>query len=330
MLYRKETSIVNFGDLIDLYYKIKFKGFGLVLSKLSNLSFKKRVSSKWDSYASVSDFWIIPEIRKSWNKKISGVETTIYEDYVWHKYLQNAHNLSLLSIGCGDGGHERNFAQYLNFKTITGVDVSYESIRKAKQLASKNECKINYICGDFFKIDFVDQRFDVILFNASLHHFSNISDFLKSYIKPLMKPFGIVVVFEYCGPNRLQWRESQLTEANRILKGMPEKFKMRIDNKTLKRKIYRPGLIRMLLNDPSEAPDAASLVKALHDNFKILEEKELGWNILHILLKDISHNFLKSDSETNAQILKLIACEEQFVDETKENDAIFGVYQNIT
>ena len=326
MLFKKETSLVTAGDITDLYFKIKFKGARSVFSKLFSGSFENRVSAKWDAYASVSDFWIIPEIKKYWNTKISGNPEMIYEDYVWQKYLKDKKALNLLSIGCGEGGHERNFAKHQNFKNITGVDVSPESIRKAQRLASENNLPIDYFCDDFFRFHF-DIKFDVILFNASLHHFSDIDGFLKNHITPLLTENGIVVVFEYCGPNRLQWRESQLHEANRLLKELPPKFKTRIDSMTIKKTVSRPGLLRMLMVDPSEAPDSANLAVALRNNFSVLEETKLGWNILHILLKDIAHNFLSDDAETKTLIRKLIKEEENFVKRINQNDAVFGVYK---
>ncbi|MBK9224433.1 MAG: hypothetical protein IPO23_06915 [Flavobacterium sp.] len=48
---------------------------------------------------------------------------------------------------------------------------------------------------------------------------------------------------------------------------------------------------------------------------------------MHILLKDIAHNFLKRDEITKRLIQELIEKEDQFVATTNENDAIFGVYQ---
>jgi len=325
-----ETTIISIGDFIDVYYKIKFKGAQFLISKIFKLSYKERVSSKWDSFTSQSDFWIIPEIKKSWNFKISGDENVAYEDYVLQRYLQNKSNLSLLAIGCGEGRHERNLSKKNVFSKITGVDISQESINNAKKEALKNNLDINYYCEDFRKMDFQGEKFDVILFDSSLHHFDNIADFLKNYVTPVLNDEGIVVVFEYCGPNRLQWRKSQLNEANSILKTIPKSYKTVIDGKNTKRKVYRPGLLRMLLVDPSEAPDSENLVKALNENFTVLEEKKLGWNILHILLKGIAHNFLSDKKETKELIQNLIRKEDAFLESSGENDAVFGVYQKKT
>lgn len=330
MIFKKESTLISIGDFIDIYYKIKSKGLDFLFSRLFKFSYKDRVSSKWDLFISQSDFWIIPEITRTWNYKISGAGTLGYEDYVFHKYFEEKKELNLLAIGCGEGKHERNFAKYDVFKNIVGVDISQESINNAIKTASENKMNINYFCEDFRKTALIEGKFDVVLFDSSLHHFDKIDGFLKNNVLPILNDNGFVVVFEYCGPNRLQWKNSQLKEANKILKNIPQRFKTLIDGKNFKRKVYRPGLIRMLLVDPSEAPDSQNLVKALNDNFQVLEEKKLGWNILHILLKGIAHNFLAEDDESKKLIQDLIEKENEFLNISQENDAIFGVYQKKT
>ncbi|WP_156900363.1 class I SAM-dependent methyltransferase [Flavobacterium filum] len=321
-----ETSLVSVGDFLDVYYKVKQKGF-LQLASLFNLTKNKRVSAKWNQYQSSSDFWIIPALQQYWNNLISGNPEVSYESYVIQKYLHNKTNLSLLSIGCGEGRHERKFAVSGLFSKVIGVDISNERIERATQTALENNLNIEYVAGDFHQMIVEKESFDVILFDSSLHHFNDINGFLKKEIFPLLKTEGILVANEFCGPNRLQWKKEQLDFANELLKELPKKYKTRIDGKSVKRKVYRPGLIRMLLVDPSEAPDSAHLKKALQANFKVLEEKNMGWNILHILLKGIAHNFLNNDEETNQLLAYLIKKEEEFIERVGDADSIFGVYK---
>lgn len=322
----KESSLISWGDFLDVYYKVKQKGI-LQLVSLFNLDKNKRVSAKWDKYQSSSDFWIIPQLKLHWNFLISGNLNVGYEEYVTQKYLLNKNNLALLSIGCGEGRHERNFAVSGKFSSIIGVDISKERIERAKRYAFESNFQIKYIAGDFHQMPFENELFDVVLFDSSLHHFNNISSFLKNEVLPLMKTNGILVANEFCGPNRLQWKKQQLNFANDLLKDIPEKYKKRIDAKSVKRKVYRPGLLRMLVVDPSEAPDSANLKNALHANLIVLEEKNLGLNILQPLFKGIAHNFLKDDAETNQLMAFLIEKENKFVENVGESDSVFGVYQ---
>ena len=316
---------ISIGDFLDVYHKFREKNVSFFLRKLKVLP-KSRIESKWDDYESTSDFWLIPEIQQSWNKKISGDSDMIYEDYVFNKYLSGKNNLKMLSVGCGEGLHERNFAKHGCFSQIDAIDYSTQSIANAKKLALENQMNIQYQSGDFKKINFKKHTYDLILFSSSLHHFENVSDTLENYVKPLLSENGMLVIFEYSGPNRLQWNKKQLDKANKMLENLPKKYKILIDNSSVKKKVYRPGILRMLIVDPSEAVDSEAIVPSLK-KFEIVEQTDLGWNILHILLKGISHNFLNDEPETKTLIKKLIEEEDLFVKKESHSDAIFGVYR---
>jgi len=324
---QKNKTYISVGYFLDVYHKIREKGLRYLMSKVKLLP-RARIESKWDSYASTSDFWLIPAIQQSWNKMISGHSEMIYEEYVAQKYLSNKYDLKLLSIGCGEGFHDRNFAKQGCFSQIDGVDISSESIRNAVQSAKEYNVDINYFQGDFKKMKLDNNSYDVILFSSSLHHFGDVETTLQQDVKPLLKQNGIVVIYEFTGPNRLQWTKDQLDKANELLRNLPRKFKVLYDKSSVKKKVYRPGLLRMLLVDPSEAIDSESIVPSLNKHFELLEQTDLGWNILHILLKGIAQNFINDEPETQKVIDFLIAEEADFVKKQLKSDAIFGVYQN--
>lgn len=327
MFIKPETSLITVGDIMDVYHKIRQKGLGKLFSWMG--SEQKRVAQKWDSYVSTSDFWVIPEIQASWNQKISGDANKSYESYVVENYLSDRSGLRLLSIGCGDGLHERLFARSGHFSEVIGVDLAEQRIVRARELARNEQLDITYHAADFRSLNFEMSSFDVILFSSSLHHFQHIDALLREEIKPLLRQNGYLVVFEYCGPNRLQWKNHQLKAANQLLLDIPEHYRLLYDGKTIKRYVYRPGLLRMYLVDPSEAPDSAQLVAALHNNFSVVEETPLGWNLLHLTLKGIAHNFLKKDEVTQSLLAELLQREDDYVAETGMSDAVFGVYQNL-
>ena len=324
---QKNKTFISIGDFWDVYHKIRENGFYYFISKMKLLP-TARIESKWDSYISTSDFWLIPAIQQSWNKMISGDPEMLYEDYVVQKYLSKKQNLKLLSVGCGEGFHDRNFAKYDCFSQIDGLDISPVSIKNAIKLATESNLNINYFQGDFKKIKINPNSYDVVLFSSSLHHFEDVDATLKEYVKPILKENGILVVYEFSGPNRLQWSQKQLDMANELLKNLPKKFRLLYDKSSIKKKVYRPGLVRMLLVDPSEAVDSEAIVPSLNKHFQVLEQTNLGWNILHILLKGIAQNFINDEPETKKTINFLIDEEANFVKSQSKSDAIFGVYQN--
>ena len=320
-------TYISIGDFIDLFYKVKQKGYTVLSSKL-HFSDQDRTVSKWNTITSSSDFWIIPEIRNRWNEKCTGDPNLDYEDYVFSKYLSQAKELKMLSIGCGTGSRERKFGKYSNFDLIEGIDLAVNQVEEARKYASElNLTSIHYLVGDFVKQKFEKESYDIILFNSSLHHFNDINDILKTKVLPLMKNEGFLIIFEYVGPKRLQWTHLQMEFANKLLKELPTKYKLRVDSSSIKHRIYRPGLLRMILVDPSEAIDSESIIPSIHKHFKIIEEKKIGWDILHLLLKDISHNFLSKDNETQLLLSYLFEQEDKYLLMTGKSDALFGVYR---
>ena len=310
-------------DFIDFYCKLKQKGIKFIWKNFSFFS-NHRVQNKWDTFTSSADFWLIPAVQKRWNFLISNDENCTYEEYTSKKYLNKMQNLNMLSIGCGNGNHERNFAQFLPNAHFTGIDISKKSIDTANELAHKEQVNANYLVMDFEKENFTNTLFDVVLFNASLHHFKNVEQTLIK-VKNLLKPNGLLIVFEYVGANKLQHSAEQLKQCNKILKTLPKKHRIYLGGNFVKTITYKPGLLRMQIIDPSEAIDSINIVNALHKHYKTLEETPLGWNIIQPLFKGIAHHFFKEDKPTKELLTQIFTTEDNFI-KHHPTDAIFGVY----
>lgn len=319
--------MISAGDFIDLKYKLKQKGLSGFLSIL-RFSGRKRSVCKWNNVTPSSDFWIIPAMRRRWNEKCTGNPDVEYEDYVVEKLFNKAENLRMLSVGCGTGSRERKFAKYDNFGLIEGIDIAPSKIAEARKSASEEYLNnISYYVGDFRSFSLDPASYDLILFNSSLHHFDGIEQLVRSRVIPLLKQEGYLIIFEYVGPNRLQWTIEQLDYANRLLREIPDRYKTRSNGTAIKKKIYRPGLIRMYLVDPSEAVESEQILPVIHNYLKPIEEKMVGWDILHLLLKDISHNFLSDNEETKSLLYYLFQQEDNYLSETGKSDGIFGIYK---
>ncbi len=322
-----DFTYISAGDFIDLFYKIKQKGYTAIVSKF-HLSNQARVVSKWNADDSSSDFWIIPEVRQRWNEKCTGDPGLEYEDYVVNKYFSGSTGLKMLSVGCGSGFRERKFGKYPCFDLIDGIDIAARQVGEARKMAMDlNLHNLKYYAADFVTHTFEPGSYDCVLFNSSLHHFRDIHDILQNKVLPILKEGGLLIIFEYVGPKRLQWTKLQLEVANKLLKDLPDRYKKRYKSNSMKRRIYRPGLWRMFLVDPSEAVDSDAILPAIHQHFTVMEEKKIGWDILQLLLKDISHNFLEKDTETQSLLNYLFEKEDQYLSMTGRSDGVFGIYQ---
>ncbi|HYW96714.1 MAG TPA: class I SAM-dependent methyltransferase, partial [Bacteroidales bacterium] len=160
-------TYISFGDLVDLYYKIKQKGLGELFSKF-HLSDTTRTASKWNTVRSSSDFWVIPEIHRRWREKCTNDPEKEYEAYFCEKYLSGTTGLKMLSVGCGAGSRERKFAKFPHFDSIEGIDIAENLLAEGREAAEKQKLNtISYINGDFVAYSFTPASYDIILFNSS-------------------------------------------------------------------------------------------------------------------------------------------------------------------
>ena len=62
---------------------------------------------------------------------------------------------------------------------------------------------MHFVCGDINNTIPSDEKFDIIFFHASLHHFYDIDTFIKGTVIPRLKPNGHIVINEYVEMRRL-------------------------------------------------------------------------------------------------------------------------------
>lgn len=74
----------------------------------------------------------------------------------------------VLDVGCGEGFYSIYLAKK-GFE-VTGIDLSENAIRLAKQNAEENDVKINFLSMDILDIEKLNEKFGFILEWAILHH----------------------------------------------------------------------------------------------------------------------------------------------------------------
>jgi ubiquinone/menaquinone biosynthesis C-methylase UbiE len=314
------------GDIIDLFYKAKQRGWNFIFSKFKPNAVERTKSAFNESAIASSNWWIIPEVKQRWNEKISGNKEVGYEQFMMDNYFKAQQNLRLISIGSGSCSHEIELASYANFKDVVCVDLSANRMKEAEEKAlqlGRNNMK--FLCTNFLTSQLEEENFDIVLFHSSLHHFDNIDQLLQTRIKDLLKPNGKLVINEFVGATRLQFKKEQVNAINEALNLIPSAYKTRFKSNAVKTKFYVSGKWRMILADPSECIDSASIMPSIHQHFDTVVEKPYGGNILMHALKDISHHFVELD-ETKSQVLSdVFKFEDEYL-ESHASDFVFGIY----
>lgn len=102
----------------------------------------------------------------------------------------------VLEAGCGIGAQTVILAKNNPDAEITSVDVSSESLEKARQNIEKKRIKnVRFLQADIFSLPFEDNTFDHIFICFVLEHLQNPEEALKS-LKKALKPGGTVTVIE--------------------------------------------------------------------------------------------------------------------------------------
>jgi SAM-dependent methyltransferase len=255
--------------------------------------------------------------------QLSGDKSVYYLQHFFRSHLPRMPVARALSLGCGGGNLERALIQLKAARTIDAFDASPESIRVAAELADKEGKgqQIRYRVADINKLELEPAAYDFVVAKMSLHHFEDL-DHVYGQIRRALKPGGVFMFNEYVGPTRFQWTDLQLELANRILQTLPREFRRSAFSGDILADITRPTIDEMIRMDPTEAVDSAQILPLLARHFEIVEHREYGGTLLHLVLNHVMANFDVTD-ELQASLVKMIFLFEQTLVEQHVLDSDF-------
>jgi len=307
----------NFVNRHDLHTLVE-RGPRLALRTVAKFAQSKhrRVQSAWQhSSAPPTNWWNIPAVRARWNALISGDPALDYRQYALQKFLSQRRDLIALSPGCGTGHREIQWAKLDAFSRIDAYDLSEPRIEEARKRARESECDniVHFHSGDIYALDLPRDHYDIVFAEQSLHHFSPLEPLLTR-LRASLKPDGYFLVNEFVGPTRFQWTDRQLEVVNGLLSTLPEECRRIWRTGALKRRVFRPSKLRMVLTDPSEAIESARIVPLLEEMFEVTELTGYGGTVLHLLLNGIAHHFTSDDAPCRRLLDSCFAIEDALIE----------------
>jgi len=316
------NNFINYHDLINI---LQYKKIKKLLRRISQTS-QAAIEATWASNNSPPRCWDIPAVNARWNFLISGNPNVDEYNYIFSKYLTQINSLKVLSLACGTGHRELNWASFNNIEHIDAYDISKERIAYAKNKAAEMKCnKINFQIGDVYKIELKPNYYDLIISEQALHHFTPLKQIMEK-INYSLKPTGYFFINEFVGPTRFQWTKNQIDAVNSILAILPPKYKVIYGSNKLKSKVYRPSRLSMKLTDPSEAVESSNIMPLLRETFDVVEVKGYGGTIISLLFADIAHNFVGNDDCTRQVLSTCFGIEDMLIKSRQiQNDYIIAV-----
>ena len=212
-----------------------------------------------------------------------------------------------LSLGCGDGGLERQAAELDIAEQLLGLDLSAAAVQVARDHAADAGLahRIAYAVADLDRLTLRPGCCDAVLAAMSLHHVRALEHVLDE-VQQALRPGGLLVLNEYVGPSRLQWGLPQLALANAVLNAMPLRLRRSIDTGAIKKAVWRPPLAALERDDPSEAVRAAEIPALVEQRFEVLQRIDYGGAIFLPLLQGIAGN-LDPTRALDRHIVELVA-----------------------
>ncbi len=141
-------------DFRDFYIKISQRGFSFILSKFNFKDIKRTQSSFNSTNIIASNWWIVPLVRKRWNKLITDDENIFYEEFISNNIFQKGDSIKLLSIGSGVCSHEICLAELNPNWDILCIDISEKLLEKAHEIARKKKLiNINFLNKNIYNFE---------------------------------------------------------------------------------------------------------------------------------------------------------------------------------
>ena len=291
------NNLVNRQDLIFLVNGLRTGSLWRTLKRMLPGG-KNAVQATWERVERPpSYFWNVPSVVRRANRLMTGDPDLDHMAYVSQVYLASRQPLHGLSLGSGTGWKDLARAEHCHYAQLDAFDISASRVAHAQaQAQAAGQTNIHYHAADVYQVDWPQAHYDVAWVEQSLHHFTPLEALLLR-VRRALKPGGYLVASEFIGPNRFQWTERQLEVINATLTLLPRRYRRRWSNGRLKSRVYRPSRLTMRLGDPSEAVESAHIAPLLERHFEIVERRDYGGTIVHMLLDDIAANFLGEDGQ---------------------------------
>jgi ubiquinone/menaquinone biosynthesis C-methylase UbiE len=285
-----------------------------VLSRINPFAFSAtaRVKARWSQTEERLRHWYqVPTVIDRLNKRISGDPSLTLHDMVCQRYLNDGRKRRALALGCGIGGRELDWARRGVFTEILGLDIAPERIARANEEAARQNIAhiARFEVNDVKHLIVQRQKYDVVLFEQSLHHFTDVKATL-SKIKRILAPDGFLIVDEFVGPRRFQWTAAQLTMADGLLRSIPARYRRFANSNRTKNRNLRAGTFLMWLNDPSEAIESDAISGEIERQFEVLARHDYGGTLTQLLFQDIAHHFIVDDGENIVWANRILDAEE--------------------
>lgn len=263
-------------------------------------NFEQKRTSWWNSEKIIRhmNYLVCGEELNGWN---AGAMKQLKEI---HKKYEKA-----VSIGCGIGSKEMQLLEQGLVDEFICFELSDERVRIGREQAKIKglEERIKFFKEDFFESEWINEKFDLVFWDNSLHHMQDVYEAVK-ISKEILNENGVFFCNDYIGESRFQWSDEKLDYVNMIRDDLDEGV-FHVGDEIFPRHRKRPTIEGMLKADPSEAADSENILPAVRTYFKNAKITMLG-GVVYLLLLD---RMIQNIPEKSELLDRLIIADEEAI-----------------
>ncbi len=226
-----------------------------------------------------------------------------------------------LSIGCGDARTEIALVEAGVVESFDLYELHENIIKKSREQVKEKglEGRVKFSLEEAFQ-DAPAQSYDLVYWCGSLHHMLDTPKSVQ-WSRERLREGGLFAMFEYVGPSRFQWTETNIFVGSSLRSSLPESLlKIRDHPDRIWSSIMQQANIEYVIaSDPTEAADSERILDAIRDTFPSAEIIPVGGCLYFGALTGILNNFEEETNPSHAELLKAILYEDEALIESGES-----------
>ena len=279
---------------------------------------EQRIAEHWNNIHKRKRvrWWHMPTIIREINRRVCGEPLDKISAGAVRLATEVAGERSFyrgVSVGGGAGSKEMTVLESGLVEHFTIFELSDKRIEAGIAAARKRglESRIRFEKANALKSFRDKASFDFVHWNNALHHMFSVRKAI-AWSRHVLTANGMFYMDDYVGPNRFQWSQASLDVASGIRARLAERYlRSEADpEKPVPARIKRPSRLRIIREDPSEAPDSSKILRELGRQFRDPLIRNTGGLVYNLALVHTLHNFSEDLEEDRALLRSLMLVDE--------------------
>jgi SAM-dependent methyltransferase len=215
----------------------------------------------------------------------------------------------MLALGSGMAFVEQWFVEGGHVEHVLAFEQSAVAVEAAKQRIAKAglAARIELRADDVMHAGLDPGQYDVVMVQASLHHFFNIEE-MFALMHSVLKPGGLLVYDEYVGPDHHMYEPEVMALMDEVNACLAPAYRFDVLRQETREQIPRGTLEWMKNMDPSEGVHASMILPLTYKYFDVEYRGDFGGAFMRPFFVGILPNFDFGDpkDQTVARLIVLV------------------------